>query len=158
MAPVNRIPSEILALIPDSWDEYGDNKDRDLVALTHVCRAWREVFISRSTLWTDLDCVGEARTRVYLERSNSLPLNLSLRMEHSLPPCHPSSRSSPALLDDSNPCPSGQRHKSYNTLPLTYLTPLYFSRSFQYTAVILVNHILTSHPHSSTEISLHCVR
>jgi hypothetical protein len=89
MAPVNRIPSEILALIPDFWNGYGDNKDRDLVTLTHVCRAWREMFISWSSLWTNLDCVGKARTRVYLERSKSLPLNLSLRAEHSLSPCHP---------------------------------------------------------------------
>jgi hypothetical protein len=85
VAPVNRIPPEILALIPDFWD----GRDRDLVALTHVCRDWREVFISRSSLWTDFDCVGEARTRVYLERSKSLPINLSLRTQDSLPPRHP---------------------------------------------------------------------
>jgi hypothetical protein len=89
MAPVNRIPSEILALIPDFWNGYYDNKGRDLVALTHVCRAWREVFVSWSSLWTNLDCVGGARTRVYLARSKSLPLNLSLRTEHSLPSSHP---------------------------------------------------------------------
>jgi hypothetical protein len=89
VAPVNRIPSEILALIPDFWGRDCYHGYRDLVALTHVCRAWRDVFISRSSLWTDLDCVGKARTRVYLERSKSLPINLSLRTQVSLPPCHP---------------------------------------------------------------------
>jgi hypothetical protein len=92
VAPVNRIPSEILVLIPDFWDKGGYDTDEDLVALvalTHVCQAWREMFISRASLWTNLDCVGKARTRVYLERSKSLPLNLSLHTEHTLPPCHP---------------------------------------------------------------------
>jgi hypothetical protein len=89
LAPVNRIPSEILTLIPDFWDKDRYERDQDLVALTYVCRAWREMFISRSSLWADLDCVGKARTRVYLERSKSLPLNLSLDTEYSLPPCHP---------------------------------------------------------------------
>jgi hypothetical protein len=89
MAPVNRIPSEILTLVPDFWNKDYYRRDRDLVALTHVCQAWREMFISRSSLWTDLDCVGVARTRVYLARSKSLPINLSLQTAHSPPPCHP---------------------------------------------------------------------
>ena len=89
MAPVNRIPSEILALIPDFWNEYGDKKDRDLVALTHVCRAWRKMFISWSSLWTNLDCVGGARTLVYLERSKSLPINISLQTQRFLPSYRP---------------------------------------------------------------------
>jgi hypothetical protein len=47
------------------------------------------MFISWSSLWTNLDCVGGARTRVYLERSKSLPINLSLQTQRSLPSCHP---------------------------------------------------------------------
>jgi hypothetical protein len=47
------------------------------------------VFISRSSLWTDLDCQDEDKTRVYLERSKSLPVNLWLHTEHRLPPYHP---------------------------------------------------------------------
>ena len=89
MAPVNQIPSEILTLIPDFWDKHDDGKDQDLVALTHVCRTWREMFISRSSLWTGLDCVGKARTCVYLERSKSLPINISLQIPHPLPSSHP---------------------------------------------------------------------
>jgi hypothetical protein len=89
MATVNQIPSEILSLIPDFWDEYDEGKDRDLVTLTHVCRAWREVFISRSSLWINLDCVDEDQARIYLERSKSLPVNLSLDTEDPLPSHHP---------------------------------------------------------------------
>jgi hypothetical protein len=96
VAPVNRIPSEILALIPDFWNKYYDGRDRDLVALTHVCRAWREVFISRSSLWTNLDCENKDQARVYLERSKSLPINLSLRLDDRLP-------FPPSLLQDHPP-------------------------------------------------------
>jgi hypothetical protein len=89
VAPVNRIPSEILTLIPDFWHKYGDRRDRDLVTLTHVCRAWREMFTSRSSLWADLDCKNYDRARVYLERSKSLPINLSLHADNHLPSHHP---------------------------------------------------------------------
>ena len=49
-----------------------------MVALTHVCQTWREVFVSRSSLWTNLNCLNLDKTRVYLERSTSSPINLSL--------------------------------------------------------------------------------
>ena len=98
MAPVSRIPSEILSLIPDFWDKHYYHRDRSLIALTHVCQAWREIFISRSSLWTDLDCMGEDKTHVFLERSKSLPVNLSLHIKDGLPPCHPSTEIIPHAI------------------------------------------------------------
>ena len=59
-----------------------DDRDANTIALTHVCRAWREVFVSRPTLWTDLNCVDLDKTRVYLERSKSSPINLSMDAYH----------------------------------------------------------------------------
>jgi len=51
-----------------------------MIVLTHVCRAWRELFTSRSSLWTDFTCMDADKTLVYLERSKSSPtINLSLR-------------------------------------------------------------------------------
>jgi hypothetical protein len=78
LAPISRIPPEVLTLIPDFW--YTASCDRDLIALSHVCRAWREMFVSRSSLWSNLDCVHADKTRVYLERSGSSPINLQLRI------------------------------------------------------------------------------
>ena len=49
-----------------------------------MCQAWRQVFTSRSSLWTDLSCTDRDKTRVYLERSNPSPINLSLRREGNL--------------------------------------------------------------------------
>ena len=76
LAPINKIPSEILALIPDFWNTH--ERDQDIIALTHVCRTWREVFVSRPSFWTNFDCSDEDKTRTYLERSKSSPIDLSL--------------------------------------------------------------------------------
>ena len=50
-APINRIPPELLSLIPEHC-----KKDRELIELTHICHDWREIFVSRASLWTRLDC------------------------------------------------------------------------------------------------------
>ena len=83
IAPVNRIPLEVFALITDYADVADD--DEDLIAMTHVCRIWREFFISRSSLWTNFDCESADKTRVYLERSKTSPINLWLN-RNSTPP------------------------------------------------------------------------
>jgi hypothetical protein len=71
-ALVNRTPPEVLTLVPKYLD--GER----LIKLTHVCRSWREVFISRPSLWTSLDCTNVDKTRVYIDRSKSSPLKISL--------------------------------------------------------------------------------
>ena len=68
-APINKIPPEILSLIPDYCDE--DDIGRALVALTHVCRGWRDMLISRSSLRTTLDLMNAEKTRTYIQRSKS---------------------------------------------------------------------------------------
>jgi len=75
-APINRIPPEVLSLIPDYCCSCG--MDEMLITLTHVCHGWRELFISRSSLWASLDCTDVEQTRVYIERSKSSPLEIIL--------------------------------------------------------------------------------
>ena len=72
--PINRIPPEVLSLIPNYYGE--DHKDGDLIALTHVCRGWRDTFTSRSSLWTRLDFKSVSKTRTYIRRSQSSPLEI----------------------------------------------------------------------------------
>ena len=60
-----------------------------MIRFTHVCRAWREVFLSRSTLWTSVDCKNDERTRVYLERSKTSPISLSLYRPVGISPSDP---------------------------------------------------------------------
>ena len=77
IAPINQIPPEILSIVPDFWDV--DDRDEDVIALTHVCQAWREVFVSCPTLWTNINGMeAPDKTRVYLERSKSSPIDLLL--------------------------------------------------------------------------------
>ena len=73
--PINRIPPEVLSLIPDHC-----KTDGDLIELTHVCRSWREIFISCAPLWTRLDCVDLDKTSVYVQRSRDSPLEISLAL------------------------------------------------------------------------------
>ena len=75
-APINRLPRDVFALIPGFWG--GRERGIIAIALTHVCRAWREIFISLASLWTNLCCVDAEKTRSYLERSKSAPISLCL--------------------------------------------------------------------------------
>ena len=77
-APINRVPQGILSLVPDYCDT-----DKELVALTHVCRGWRERFISCPSLWSFLDCANVEKTRAYLERSKTHLLEVQLGREES---------------------------------------------------------------------------
>ena len=87
LAPISRVPPEVLILIPDFWGKRRGEKAA--ITLTHVCRAWREMFTSRSSLWTDFDCADAEKTRVYLERSKSSPINLRLDRDDGLFPDDP---------------------------------------------------------------------
>ena len=73
--PINRIPPEVLSLIPEHC-----KTDGELIELTHVCRGWREIFISRASLWTRLDCTDLEKTNVYIQRSRDSPLEISLAL------------------------------------------------------------------------------
>ncbi|KAF9780831.1 hypothetical protein BJ322DRAFT_284970 [Thelephora terrestris] len=76
-APVNRIPPELFLLIPQYWSD--DCRDQSLIAMTHVCQGWRETLTGYPFLWTRLDFLDCGKTSVYIERSKSSPLKLSLR-------------------------------------------------------------------------------
>jgi hypothetical protein len=87
-APISRVPPEVLSLIPDYYREE-DNKDQDLIALTHVCQGWRDTFISRSSLWTRFDFTNIDKTHTYIERSQSSPLELCFGGDHFIEDAFP---------------------------------------------------------------------
>ena len=82
-APVNRIPPDVLSLIPNYWED--SDRDEGLIMLTHVCHGWRELFISRSSLWTHLDCMRVDKTEVYIERSKCSPLEICIKQTDNAP-------------------------------------------------------------------------
>ena len=49
-----------------------------MITSTHVCRRWRDTFISRASLWTKLRFKDVDKTRTYIQRSQSSPLNMHL--------------------------------------------------------------------------------
>jgi len=82
-ALINKTPPDILFLIPEYWNHR--QRDKEIIKLTHVCHAWRELFTSRPSLWSRLDCVDADKTRAYLERSKSSPLEISLKKDNEKP-------------------------------------------------------------------------
>jgi len=64
-------------MIPTYWED--SDSDMGLIRLTHVCRDWREIIMSRPLLWTRLDCTDVGKTKLYTERSKSCPLEIYLR-------------------------------------------------------------------------------
>jgi len=76
-ASINQIPSEVFSVIPEHLGE--DKEDKSLITMSHVCRGWRELLIAYPSLWVRLDCAITNKTRVYIERSKSSPLEISLR-------------------------------------------------------------------------------
>jgi len=82
---INRVPRDVLSIIPEYWADE-DTADEDLITLTHVCRGWREIFISHPSLWTRLDCTNIEKTRTYIERSRSSPLKVYVWQEEEYTP------------------------------------------------------------------------
>jgi hypothetical protein len=77
-APINRIPGAVLSLLPNHWEHQYMDANKDFVTLTHVCRRWREIFTSHPSFWTRLDFTNVDKTRAYIERSRSLPLEATI--------------------------------------------------------------------------------
>ena len=76
LVPINQIPPEVISLVPDY--NCGHRADKDLIALTHVCRSWRDTFTSRSSLWTRLCFKDINKTCTYIQRSQYSPLEFRL--------------------------------------------------------------------------------
>ena len=51
--------------------------DEEPIKLTHVWHGWREILISRASLWTSLDCENLDKTGVYIQHSRGSPLEVS---------------------------------------------------------------------------------
>ena len=49
-----------------------------MIRSTHVCRRWREILVSRPSLWTHLDCKNIEKTKIYIERSKNSLLEIHL--------------------------------------------------------------------------------
>ena len=76
LAPVNQLPPEILGAIP----KYQQGQtSKELVAICSVCSYWRDTFITTPSLWTNLNGRGIEKSRAWVERSRSLPIQLMIK-------------------------------------------------------------------------------
>ena len=74
-APINRrLPPEVLGIIPSFLV-----RDRDRIIATHVCRHWRNAFLSTPSLWNRISSSRRLeKTEAYLERSGDTLLDVSI--------------------------------------------------------------------------------
>ena len=75
---VNRLPPEVLALIPSFLISY-----KDLVLATHVCNHWRRTITASPALWSSLDneMMHEDLLTTYMDRCGDAPLDVSFSSE-----------------------------------------------------------------------------
>ena len=78
IAPINRLPSEILAKILEFREG-----DEDLIFATHVCQRWRSTLTFTPSLWTDVVFRNSNRVLTHLPRSGTLPINVSFMLTHA---------------------------------------------------------------------------
>ena len=85
LAPINRLPPEVLALVPAFRDS-----EKDLINATAVCKYWRRTFVSTPDLWTNLSCSERASTDIirprinaYFARSGAVPVNVQMHAHAS---------------------------------------------------------------------------
>ena len=84
LAPINRLPLDVLLLIPLHFTSLSDR-----LRLTFVCRRWRRAFIQHPPLWSQLYLAG--RTDRYLiitllRRVRGTPLDITI--DNSVSPVH----------------------------------------------------------------------
>jgi len=72
LASINRLPLDVLSLIPTHLPSQSDR-----FRATFVCRHWRRTFLQNATLWSDL-CLSKAEVYVktLLERAKGSPLSI----------------------------------------------------------------------------------
>ncbi|KAF5325124.1 hypothetical protein D9619_010037 [Psilocybe cf. subviscida] len=81
LAPVSKLPNEILQHIFLVWRDLAYFDPKDWYQVTHIYRHWRCVAVGSPLLWTRLYATPPALTQLMLERSQSAPLEVELKMD-----------------------------------------------------------------------------
>ncbi|KDQ12057.1 hypothetical protein BOTBODRAFT_176821 [Botryobasidium botryosum FD-172 SS1] len=81
--PINRLPSEILAIIFQFVVDSGINRVIPLPQkapfnVSQVSRRWRDVVVNTSRLWTTYDVTSACMAEIIIERSRHAPLDIEL--------------------------------------------------------------------------------
>jgi len=82
-APIFTVPNEIFQMIFHFYSYLQEPKD--LIMLTHVCRAWRSVALDYSEIWTGISLMHPQLMESFLIHSQNRPLNVTLEMNSPRP-------------------------------------------------------------------------
>ena len=93
LQPINLLPKDIFVFIPhfftregDDWESYTHfPMSGPLVAMTHVCRSWRNVLFPTPSLWTQIDLSRSTKSQQagddFLRRSGDQLLDIFQSLE-----------------------------------------------------------------------------
>jgi len=75
---INRLPPEVLALIPSFLTDH-----KDLFFTTHVCRHWRNTIVAFPLLWSssDNETIHKDLVAAYIDRCSGTPLDVNFSSE-----------------------------------------------------------------------------
>ncbi|KLO15783.1 hypothetical protein SCHPADRAFT_938483 [Schizopora paradoxa] len=91
------LPPKPLAISNDplpnvDWHLHDRRRHDDLIAVTHVCRAWRQICLSTPSFWNLVwisdDDVSRSRAQKLIERSGNRPMEIAVRDEEAFFRCH----------------------------------------------------------------------
>ncbi|KAF5324925.1 hypothetical protein D9611_004114 [Ephemerocybe angulata] len=83
LAPINRLPPEILSRIFVQSSAERRQDSLSWIQVTHTCHHWREVALDCAALWSDISFVNPAFTKVMLARSKNAPLHVDLSTSYT---------------------------------------------------------------------------
>ncbi|EIW57220.1 uncharacterized protein TRAVEDRAFT_72384 [Trametes versicolor FP-101664 SS1] len=78
---LDSIPPELLGLIFEHTAGAAAVLNCELIRITHVCRYWRDVALHSPALWSHIALMHPAAVEVFLARSQTLPLRISVDMK-----------------------------------------------------------------------------
>ncbi|KAI9056860.1 hypothetical protein FKP32DRAFT_1598739 [Trametes sanguinea] len=77
VAPVNRLPPELLAMVY-TYATADEETYSQLVDITHVCQLWRTTALNAASLWTRIAVNDPVGIETFLKRAKNLPVSLSV--------------------------------------------------------------------------------
>ncbi|KAI0774633.1 hypothetical protein BD413DRAFT_301484 [Trametes elegans] len=82
VAPMNRLPPELLTMIFRHVRLVAPKSNRDMFSISHVCRYWRDVALCSPALWTRLVLKSTRGIGAFVKRSKNLPLQFEVSTTH----------------------------------------------------------------------------
>jgi hypothetical protein len=121
--PINRVPLDILSLVPTRL-----SSQKDRLRASFVCRHWRRIFLQRAELWSQLYLSkGEVYVKTFLERvkGSALDVNIGYRVPvNAIALLSPHTKQFRCLRFTRNQSKDIQRFSDINSGPLPLLHTL----------------------------------